>query len=307
MKEKVSVIIPTKNRIKDTIATVKTIFIQTILPDEIIVVDSSDTKELGNKLKQFDKSKIKYIHTKKSGRCYQRNLGIKKSSGDILVFLDDDVILDKDFLKEILYVFNNYPKDKIGGVTSPSRMDKQRFTRKVLTYIHERIANLFLLPKIKDGNFQLSGLPTTIDSKIQKINKCEFLYGFSMSFRKEIFDELVGFDENLEKYSGIVGDDDDIGYRASKNHQNFHTPFAKLTHNKSPASRESKYDVMRNGILQYRYIFKNHVPQDLIHKSAFWWAIAGLFIKWGIIGTIRRDKTILQGMVAGVKEIRNEK
>ena len=48
-KMKISVIIPTKNRKDDVIACITSIFFQTIIPNEIIVVDSSDS-EISGKL-----------------------------------------------------------------------------------------------------------------------------------------------------------------------------------------------------------------------------------------------------------------
>lgn len=305
MEEQVSVIIPTKNRVEDALETIRTLLIQSQSPKEIIVIDSSDTKKLEEILKEKANPLIKYTHTEKAGRCCQRNLGIKHSTGDILVFLDDDVILDKDFLKEIMSVFYSYPLEKIGGVTSPSKMNEMGFKRKVFLIAYDFLATIFFLPRNKDGKFQLSGMPTTLKPDGNKVEECEFLYGFSMSFRKEVIEEMGGFDEKLEAYSGIIGDDDDIAYRVSRKYQNFHTPFAKLIHNKSPSSRESKYEVMRNGVLQYHYLFKKNIPQTLKYKTAFWWALGGLFIYWGIMSLIKRDKTILQGMVVGVNQMKN--
>ncbi|HMD53797.1 MAG TPA: glycosyltransferase, partial [Phycisphaerae bacterium] len=49
------------------------------------------------------------------GVSYARNRLISEASGDILVFLDDDVWLDKQWLFGLLDVFNNYPADMVMG------------------------------------------------------------------------------------------------------------------------------------------------------------------------------------------------
>jgi hypothetical protein len=57
---------------------------QTKVPDETIIVDSTEFPEINNKLKTFKNIKINYIHTKKTGGAIQRNLGVKKSLGNIV-------------------------------------------------------------------------------------------------------------------------------------------------------------------------------------------------------------------------------
>ena len=52
--DKISVIIPTKDRTEDVIRCLKSISIQTVLPDEVVIVDSSDTEELKPALNPFD-------------------------------------------------------------------------------------------------------------------------------------------------------------------------------------------------------------------------------------------------------------
>ena len=43
---KISIVIPTKNRFQDLIKCIESIEVQTLLPDEIVIVDSSDTAKL---------------------------------------------------------------------------------------------------------------------------------------------------------------------------------------------------------------------------------------------------------------------
>ena len=59
MKENISIIIPTRNRKQDIIECIDSICSQTLLPDELIIVDSSDTSELNSELKKHFKEKLK--------------------------------------------------------------------------------------------------------------------------------------------------------------------------------------------------------------------------------------------------------
>ena len=64
------------------------------------------------------KTKIKYVYIKKSkpGAARSRNIGLQKATANIIMFLDDDVILDKDYIKNVMEVFKNDECEKIGGV-----------------------------------------------------------------------------------------------------------------------------------------------------------------------------------------------
>ena len=309
MNEKISVIIPTKNRTHDVIRCLESITIQTMLPDEIVIVDSSDIEELKYELNAFHNLNIKYIHTSKPGLTLQRNIGIKASSGDIIVFSDDDMIWDKDYLKEIISVFEDYPAEKIGGVSGnimwKEGVKKIGGTKKFLGFGLHVFAIIFFLPRYGSGCFQPSGMPTIIRNDVDKITKCEFLYGGSMSFRREVINEFM-FDENFHGYSW--GEDDDIAYRVSRKHQNIYTPFAKIVHNdSSPSTRGSKYDAMKTATENHYYLFKKNFPQDFKHKFAFWWSVIGLFVREGITMVVRRDSSGVRGLASGFINAINKK
>ncbi|OGM12629.1 hypothetical protein A2V80_03115 [Candidatus Woesebacteria bacterium RBG_16_39_8b] len=58
---------------------------------------------------------IRYISETKKGLSHARNRGIDESNGDIVIFLDDDVLVDKAWLAEMLRVFNRTNADCVGG------------------------------------------------------------------------------------------------------------------------------------------------------------------------------------------------
>lgn len=68
---------------------------------EIIIVDdgSNDKTEDFFKNKKF-KFNLRYIKQNNLGRAYARNLGAAIAKGNILIFIDSDVILDRYFLNE---------------------------------------------------------------------------------------------------------------------------------------------------------------------------------------------------------------
>lgn len=96
---KVSVIIPTYNEersIKDCLASLST---QTYDDLEIIIVDDGSTDKSVEFLKESGHIFLKQDHL---GPGAARNLGAKKASGEILVFVDADMTFDKDFIRSLI-------------------------------------------------------------------------------------------------------------------------------------------------------------------------------------------------------------
>ena len=79
---------------------------------ELIICDQN--RENFNKviLKKFKNFKIKFFKTK-IGLSKSRNFGIKKAKGNFLIFLDDDIILRKNYLSKINKNLNNLKCDII--------------------------------------------------------------------------------------------------------------------------------------------------------------------------------------------------
>ncbi|MBU5385643.1 glycosyltransferase [Citrobacter cronae] len=83
---------------------------------EVILCDSHSSREIDDLA--IDASQrlpsliIRHLHTDNI-LAAKRNLGIKVSNGDYLVFLDDDCIPDDDFLKNVVALTSSLDKNKI--------------------------------------------------------------------------------------------------------------------------------------------------------------------------------------------------
>jgi len=100
---KVSVIIPAYNEEKTIGECLKYLTKQTYKNFEIIVVDDGSTDKTLKILQELKNKnlKLKIVHGKHSGTGAARNLGAKKATGEILVFVDADMIFEKNFLKKL--------------------------------------------------------------------------------------------------------------------------------------------------------------------------------------------------------------
>jgi len=84
----VTVVIPTYNRYEFLKRALESVFSQTYLPHEVIVVDDGSSDETKQILQDFPK--IKYIYQKNRGVSSARNLGIKNARHEWIAFLDSD-------------------------------------------------------------------------------------------------------------------------------------------------------------------------------------------------------------------------
>lgn len=101
-----SIIIPTKERDE--------IFAKTLsaaanairhLQAEIIVVNDS---KISIPVIPKDADNIKLVSNPKAGVASARNAGVKNSSGDLLLFLDNDIVISKDSIDHVIGLHNQY-------------------------------------------------------------------------------------------------------------------------------------------------------------------------------------------------------
>ena len=106
---KISVIIPTFNRIDLLKRAIDSVLNQSIKPYDIIVVDDGSIDGTSDMIKQKYKS-IKLIQQKNSGVSAARNNGIKNAQGDWIALLDSDDEWKKNKLEEQVNKLTDNPK-----------------------------------------------------------------------------------------------------------------------------------------------------------------------------------------------------
>ncbi len=86
---KISVIIPTFNRINTTTQAVDSVVGQTVVPEEIIVVDDGSTDETSQHIRNHYPD-VQLITQENQGVSAARNAGIRKAKGEWIALLDSD-------------------------------------------------------------------------------------------------------------------------------------------------------------------------------------------------------------------------
>ena len=107
---KISVIIPTYNREKLIVNSLRSVLNQTYSNIEILIIDDGSTDNTKKEIDKIKDKRIKYIKlNKNSGSCNARNIGIKMAIGTYISFQDSDDIFHPDKLKK---QFRNLIKNK---------------------------------------------------------------------------------------------------------------------------------------------------------------------------------------------------
>lgn len=148
---------------------------------EIILSDARSTDQTVNRAKKYTDN---IIEDDRKGIAFGRNIGAKRASGEILVFVDADVTLDKDFLFCCHKEFSNPSIFGMTGIAHPGNGNMlQRFVYRG-TYILVRL-------------FSFMGL--------------SLFPGLCIAYRRKPFLECGGFREDF----GIV-EDLDLSRRISR-------------------------------------------------------------------------------------------
>jgi len=104
-KPNITVIIPTlneENRIEDVLTAIKQQVCD--LTYEIVVVDGQSTDSTVSIAKNYAKVYVSPIR----GKAFQLNYAISKTSGDLLILLDADTIINPYFFQKIYKIFKNH-------------------------------------------------------------------------------------------------------------------------------------------------------------------------------------------------------
>lgn len=98
---KISVIVPFYNEESVIEDCLRTLLLQSYKNLEIILIDDGSNDKSVQKLAKFVGREIKLLKQNHKGAGAARNFGVKKSIGEIVVFIDADMTFHKDFIKNL--------------------------------------------------------------------------------------------------------------------------------------------------------------------------------------------------------------
>ncbi len=174
---KISVVICTytEKRWDTLVAAITSVQQQSMLPHEIIVVSDNNPALAARMREQFTAITVAENNGQR-GISAARNVGVAVASGDIVAFIDDDAIANNDWLLQMARCYKDARVIGVGGNVLPKWTgERPRW-----------------LPEEFDWVVGCSyrGLP-------QKASPVRNFIGCNMSFRREVFSAVEGFDDEL--------------------------------------------------------------------------------------------------------------
>ncbi|MBC8204347.1 MAG: glycosyltransferase [FCB group bacterium] len=148
---------------------------------EVIVVDDGSKDNTEEIVKDYP---VRYFKKPNGGPASARNVGIKESKGDIVLFIDSDCVPQPGWLKAMTQPFEN---DKIDGVKGIYITRQKSITARFIQLEFEE-------------RYQ----------KLSKLEYIDFIDSYSAAFRKEKLIEVGGFDESFPKADN---EDVDLSYK----------------------------------------------------------------------------------------------
>lgn len=99
---KISVIIVTRNRCRKLKRVLGSLGKQTVKPFEVVVVDNNSSDGTAKLVRNWDgELDLQYYKESQQGIPYARNKGLQSARGEVLAFVDDDCVVDKNWVKVI--------------------------------------------------------------------------------------------------------------------------------------------------------------------------------------------------------------
>lgn len=189
----ISVVVPALNEEKLIEKTLKSLRLQTV-DHELIVVDNGSTDGTAKIAKKYAD---KVLKLKKRGVAGARNLGAKNAGGDVIVSADADCVYPETWLESLVEPFRDSSVVITSGPSFPADGD----------FADNLVYSSFLLAKKLLGKIDLNfGLA-----------------GCNMAFRKSHFQKVGGYRENIR-----INEDFDILQRLSKLGKSKFVPSAKV-------------------------------------------------------------------------------
>jgi len=288
-----SVVICTRDRPELLATCLESLRRQSRSPEEIVIIDASATPSRGatDRLALNMPGCHVALIGSPAGLPRQRNFGARATTGGVVVYLDDDVVLEPGYLAAVARTFEDDCTGRIGGVGGaqvPDPTPREPFLRRAA-------CRLFLLDTYGRGIVKRSGRPDHAFSPRSRM-EVECLSGCNMAYRREVLDAL-SFDERLDGYA--LGEDLQFSYRVSRRWKLVLTPEARLDHRHAGGGRPSLNEHQAMAVFNRYLFFREHLARGPVDWMLYVWSsIGGMLL-------ILRDPTArgFRGTLAGYRAV----
>jgi GT2 family glycosyltransferase len=230
-------------------------------PREVVVVDGDDGGSARSVVADVSLGEagpsVRHVPSP-PGLTRQRNVALREVSGDVVVFLDDDVVLlRRDFFQVLAEVYADAAVAGATGVVVEA--EARRFGGRT-----SRLRRA-LLGEGAEGTFTRFGYPRRVRNH-ERAMDVELMQGCLMSARLDLAREL-GFDESLPGY-GLL-EDEDFSYRLSRRGPIRFEPRLVVRHDNTGFLSQDQRAFGRLVVTNRAYLFRKNFPQTLTARLQF--------------------------------------
>ena len=183
----VSIIIPAYNSEKFIRRCLDSVVNQIYKNIEIIVVDDASTDNTEKIIKEYaekDNRIRPFYSSENKGVSFSRNIGLKASTGEYIMFVDSDDELTKDAIRRMVDIANKYNSDYVDSY-------------QIIKYAKNNKEYMFTEFKLPKKHLVLG----SIENNPKIINMYMYIKG--KLIKKNLINDLL-FDESLKIYEDLV-------------------------------------------------------------------------------------------------------
>lgn len=295
---KFSIVIPTYNREKDLANCLDSVLGQTLFPSELIIIDDGNLPEgfIRNFKEKFLIKNCNFVfyrkdkETERKGLSESKNRSLDFITNEKFFVFDDDIVLDKDFCKIIMKVWDANIEDAsligIGGI-----IKNRRKKIKVEKYFN----TIFGISSKYDWDVNKIGFQVW-NEEIDDISFGYYAHGGVCSL------DLVKTREIMFKtFSGGRTGLEDVDFCLRSKNSKYHfliEPKAQLCHYPSKSTRESMIMTGYKESQNRKIIFKtNNTKKTLLLYIWFYWANIGWILRQFLSFNFSKGIGMLKGFL----------
>ncbi len=292
----ISVVIPTKDRPRVLYQCICSVLEQTVLPDEVIIVDDGNlarkfVSDIEKKVESIG-SKFQYIKKGVPGLSMSRNIGASIAKNSIVLFLDDDVVLDKEYVEVLKEDWERHKAEEylggIGGVIKNMRK---------VTFMERLFHRIFLLSSPAKWDVTAVGFQVWT-TEVEKKEKVFYLPGGVTSFKKDLIGRIP-----FRQLSPGRTPADDVEFFLKVKKEGYYfilDPRARLFHRQTPTARENNFARGEKEGYNQCVIFKDNVEKKFLNRLIFYWSSIGWILRQFLAGNFLKAMGMVSGYIKTV-------